>query len=531
MTDSADPPIEQPDAEPVPPAVEPRPVPGGLAGAAAAAAALGVGELAAGVLAAGSSLVVAVGDLVVDFAPPSVEDTGISLFGTNDKLALVIGILVLSLLFGSLLGRLAVRRFAVAAGGFGLFGLVGLWAALRSPVMDDGAGIGVAVAAVAGGIGALWVLLRSVAPHQPVPADGRRASRRAFLAAAGGTAAFAVLAAAGGRWLLDRSRRVLASGRDDVVLPVPGEPVAAPGPAASFDVQGLTPIVVPNDEFYRIDTALVVPRVDIQDWQLSITGMVDRPYTLNFTELSNLPMEEHYVTLSCVSNRVGGDLVGNARWLGVPLAAILDRAGVDPAASQIVGRSVDDFTVGFPTAAGLDGRTALVAIGMNGEPLPFEHGFPARLVVEGLYGYVSATKWLSEIHLTTLDAFDAYWVPRGWAKQAPIKTQSRIDVPDRGSVAPGRQAVAGVAWAPGRGISRVEVRVDGGDWHEAEVSAPLSDAAWVQWLWEWDAEPGDHVLEVRATDGDGVTQTDDVAPPRPDGATGYHSVRVTAEAT
>ncbi len=507
----------------------------GWAGVVAAAVALGVGELAAGLLGAGASLVVAVGDLVIDFAPPAVEDAGISIFGTNDKPALVVGIVVLALLFGYLLGRAAARRFAVAAAGLAAFGAVGAGAALRSPTMDDAAGVVVAAIAAAAGIGALALLLRLGA--RPVadgpiddPTDHKEgASRRGFLLASGAAVGVAALAAAGGRYLLDRSRRVLATGRADVVLPVPGEPVAAPGPAASFEVEGLTPIVVPNDEFYRIDTALVVPRVDPQDWQLEITGMVDRPFTINFRELTNMPMEEHYVTLTCVSNRVGGDLVGNARWLGVPLADLLDRAGVDPAASQIVGRSVDGFTVGFPTEVGLDGRIAMVAVGMNGEPLPFEHGFPARLVVEGLYGYVSATKWLSEIELTTLEDFDAYWVPRGWAKEAPIKTQSRIDVPGGRRVAAGRQPVAGVAWAPGRGIAAVEVRVDGGDWNAAEVSDPLGDAAWVQWLWEWDAAAGDHVLEVRATDGDGVTQTAETAAPRPDGATGHHTVRVKVE--
>jgi DMSO/TMAO reductase YedYZ molybdopterin-dependent catalytic subunit len=244
-------------------------------------------------------------------------------------------------------------------------------------------------------------------------------------------------------------------------------------------------------------------------------------------------MIERDVTLSCVSNRVGGGLVGNARWLGVPLTEILDRAGVQPEAEQIVGRSVDEFTVGFPVEAAFDGREALVAVGMNGEPLPFEHGFPARLVVAGLYGYVSATKWLSEIELTTWDGFDAYWVPRGWAKEAPIKTQSRIDTPNgEDTIAVGDQVVAGVAWAPTRGIERVEVQLgDGADWVEAELSEPLSDNAWVQWKVDWGvAEPGRYQLTCRATDGDGNTQTDEVRPPAPDGATGWHSRVVTVTA-
>jgi hypothetical protein len=260
--------------------------------------------------------------------------------------------------------------------------------------------------------------------------------------------------------------------------------------------------------------------------------MVDRPYTIDFADLLDMPMVERDITLSCVSNQVGGDLVGNARWLGVPLVEILDRALVQSGAEQVVGRSVDDFTVGFPLEAVYDGREALVAVGMNGEPLPFEHGFPARLVVAGLYGYVSATKWLSAIELTTWDGFDAYWVPRGWAKEGPIKTQSRIDTPAAStSIAPGRHVVAGVAWAPGRGISKVEVRVGDGDWMEAELSEPLSDNALVQWKLDWDVEAeGRYLITCRATDGLGEVQTDEIRPPAPDGASGWHTRRVVVDA-
>jgi DMSO/TMAO reductase YedYZ molybdopterin-dependent catalytic subunit len=297
-----------------------------------------------------------------------------------------------------------------------------------------------------------------------------------------------------------------------------------------LSVAGIAPVVTPNDAFYRIDTALSVPSVDLDTWSLKITGMVDRPYELTYDDLLDLPMVERYVTLSCVSNQVGGDLVGNAKWLGVPLTDVLDRAGVQQGADQIVGRSLDGFTIGFPTEVAFDGREALVAVGMNDEPLPFDHGFPARLVVAGLYGYVSATKWLADIELTTWDAFDAYWVPKGWAKEGPIKTQSRIDTPQANArLGAGTRPIAGVAWAPGRGISRVEVQVDEGGWQEATLSEPLSKESWRQWSLNWEAGSGTHTVQVRATDGNGDTQTTMPRPPRPDGATGYHTISVVVE--
>ena len=315
----------------------------------------------------------------------------------------------------------------------------------------------------------------------------------------------------------------------------PPPPTTQPPPARNragyYDstVTGISPIVTPNSDFYRIDTALVVPSVDVNSWELSVSGMVNNPYTMTFRELIDMGLVETPVTLSCVSNKVGGHLVDNAVWRGVPLADVLNRAGVKNGATQIVGRSVDNWNSGFPTEYAFDGRVALVAVAMNGEPLPREHGFPVRLVIAGLYGYVSATKWLEEIRLTTWEGFDSYWVPRGWAKRGPIKTQSRIDVPRRGaSVRAGRVAVAGIAWAPTRSIERVEVQIDDGPWVSAELSNNMSVNSWRQWVYAWDATPGKHRIRCRATDGTGSTQTSEERPPAPDGATGWHTIEVTA---
>jgi DMSO/TMAO reductase YedYZ molybdopterin-dependent catalytic subunit len=299
---------------------------------------------------------------------------------------------------------------------------------------------------------------------------------------------------------------------------------------ADLDIDGVAPFVTPNGDFYRIDTALFVPQVRTEGWTLRVHGMVDRELELTFDDLLGRELVEADVTLACVSNEVGGDLIGNARWLGARLDELLREAGVQRGATQLVPRSRDGFAAGFPTEVALDGREALVAVGMNGEPLPLRHGFPARLVVPGLYGYVSATKWLTEIELTTWDAFDSYWVRRGWAKEAPIKTQSRIDTPRSGaSLRPGRVAVAGVAWAQGRGIEAVEVQVDDGPWRPARLAAAVGDDTWRQWVYEWDAEAGDHVLAVRATDGTGETQPEERVAPIPDGATGWHTIEVSVD--
>ena len=502
-----------------------------LSGAAAAALALGVSELAAGIFSSLPSLIEGVGNWVIDIVPEPVKHWAISVFNTNDKLALLIGMTLVVILLGALVGAVARDHFGVAMAAFIGFGVLGALAASRDQAVSLGtAMISGGLAALTGLVSLQW-LLGIAAPVAET--DGTEAStdpsRRSFILGVGAIMGLAALSAGVGRVLLERGKLVVA-GRAEVVLPTPVEAVAPVPAGAEFTgISGLSPVITPNASFYRIDAAFSVPRVELPEWALTIKGMVDRPYTIDYADILEMPLVERYVTLSCVSNKVGGDLVGNAKWLGVPLTEILDRAVVQADAEQIVGRSVDDFTVGFPVEVAYDGRDALLAVGMNDEPLPFEHGFPARLVVAGLYGYVSATKWISEIELTRWDDFDAYWVPRGWAKEAPVKTQSRIDTPPSGAQIPqGPRQVAGVAWAPNRGIARVEVQLgEDAPWLDAELSEPLSDNSWRQWSIEWDAPVGSHRIRVRATDGDGQVQTEAIVPPAPNGATGWHTIETT----
>jgi len=313
------------------------------------------------------------------------------------------------------------------------------------------------------------------------------------------------------------------------MVPRPMTPAPPVPSGATLDVAGLTPYLTPNKDFYRVDTALRVPDVPVAGWRLRIHGLVGRELDLDFGDLLSRRLVERRITLTCVSNPVGGEYVGNATWIGVPMADLLEEAGVRGDADAVKSTSDDGFTAGTPLPVLADrSRGALVAVAMNGEPLPLEHGFPVRMVTPGLYGYVSATKWLVDLEVSRFRDFDAYWTPRGYAEQAPIKTSSRIDVPRSfARVDAGRTPVAGVAWSQGRGIDRVEVRVDEGPWSAAELATEDNEDTWRQWVWQWDAEPGTHRLEVRATDRTGATQTSDRAPIAPDGSTGWHSVTVT----
>lgn len=357
--------------------------------------------------------------------------------------------------------------------------------------------------------------------------DGRTFDRRRFLlASAAGIASAFVGAGAGG--VLARRFRADAS-RAAVRIPGPASP-AGPSMGAELPVPGLGPFFTPNERFYRVDTALLVPALMAEDWRLRVHGMVEREITLDYERLLSRPLIERDITLTCVSNPVGGRYAGNARWIGASLRELLLEAGPHPRADQIVSRSVDGFTLGTPTAVAMDGRDALLAVAMNGEPLPLEHGFPVRMVVPGLYGYVSATKWVVDIELTTFDAFDPYWVRRGWAERAPIETTSRIDTPTPFMrLRAGEIPVAGVAWAQHTGIDRVEVSIDGASWATAQLAAEDTIDTWRQWVYRWDATPGDHRLRVRAADRTGVTQTAERSEPFPDGATGHHEIAVHVE--
>lgn len=496
---------------------------GGVAGLVGAGLAIGFGELWAGLFRGVPSPLASVGGVIVDRSPAWLEDLAIGLFGTADKAALAIGTLIVVLVVGWFTGVKAMERMWLAPVVFGSFALVGLLAAVGEPFSEP---IQIAVASAASallGLGAWYGLSQWAVDPTDGLADDSARRRFIGLAVAGGVGA--VAAGVVGRRLLTN----LPTVETDAGLAEAGARIPAPGPENNLDVPGISPIVTPNDEFYRIDTALVVPRIDPGSWSLKVHGMVDRELEFTYDDLLAMETFDQYVTLACVSNQVGGDLVGNAAWTGIRLADVLERAGVHDGAGQLVGRSVDDFTVGFPPELAVDDREAMIALAMNGEALPLQHGFPARLVVPGLYGYVSATKWLTEIEITTWEGFDAYWIPRGWAKEGPIKTQSRIDVPHSGDAFTVGDPVriAGVAWAPYRGIEKVEVTVGNDDeWVEAEIADPLDSRAWVQWVAQVTLDEGFQNVRVRATDGTGTTQPSTPTSPRPDGAQGYHVIRI-----
>lgn len=518
-----------------------------LAGVLGGAVALAAGELIAGLLAPTPSLVTGVANRVIEESPQWLTDLGKSLFGTSQKTALVVGTVLLAAVFAAILGVASKKHPAIGVAGITAFGFLGMVSIGADPQGSVGAGAIIAIGGVFAGITVLTSLLNVDQNRASVDAGGAAQTiieasaptrmRRTFLRLAGGAGLAALIGTVGGRALRNRSSAeearaavdLTAAAADDTAVANNVQSVAASEVAST---PGITPIVVPNNEFYRIDTALIVPQINPDNWLLTIDGMVDTPLTFTFEELVAQADLVAPVTLSCVSNEVGGDLVGNAIWQGVPLTALLDQAGVQAGATQIASRSVDGWSCGFPTDLAYDGRTAMVAIAMNDEALPLEHGFPARLVVSGVYGYVSATKWLDRITLTTLEDFNGYWITRGWAKDGPVKTQTRIDTPRRGEqVDEGvERSIAGVAWAPNIGIRTVEVQIDEGPWMEADLGESLGVDAWRQWRLRWTPESGDHRIRVRATDETGVTQTEvrTGGPRGPDGASGWHTLNVRA---
>ncbi|MEU6054656.1 molybdopterin-dependent oxidoreductase [Streptomyces xanthochromogenes] len=529
-----------------------------LSGLLAGFAALAVAELVSAAVRPESGPVIAVGGASIDRTPPAVKDWAIRHFGTNDKLVLQLGILAVLALLALVLGVLALRLRRTGAAGVLLFGVVGALAATGRPDSTSLADALPSVAGAVAGAGLLYFLIGRLtlrggtstgpgvngvegSPGEEGPAaevaDGSLGwDRRGFVIAAGAAAAASSGAGLLGRSLNDSRGQGAVASRAKVTLPRPASPARPIPSGAILHTAGISPFVTPNADFYRVDTALVIPKVDATSWRMKIHGKgVGRPLTLTFQDLLERRLIERDITLTCVSNEVGGPYVGNARWIGVPLADLLKEAGVRPPsrggpADQLVARSVDGMTIGSPVEDIMDGRDAMLALGMNGEPLPFVHGFPVRMVVPGLYGYVSACKWLQDLELTTFDAYDSYWVKRSWARKAPIKTESRIDTPKPfARPKPGTVMIAGAAWAQHRGIERVEVRVDDGAWTPADLAAEDTADTWRQWSLPWKATSGAHTLTVRATDRTGRVQTEQRTQTIPDGASGWHSVVITVD--
>ncbi|SFR59218.1 DMSO/TMAO reductase YedYZ, molybdopterin-dependent catalytic subunit [Microbacterium azadirachtae] len=497
-----------------------------VAGVVSGAVFVAAAEITAFLVARDASPLLAAGSFVIDIVPQWAKELAIELFGANDKLFLLLTLGVGVLLLAAVAGLLERRRRWAGVAVFALAGVAGLLATVTRAGASGASALPPLVGAIAG---CTFLTLSIRALHRwRVPAAGVEAGpdRRRFLALTAVGAAAAVLAGVGAR-LGTAATTSIAAARKALRLPEPLSRVTVPA-GAELDIPGLSPLFTPNADFYRVDTALSVPAIAPADWRLTVDGMVGRKVELSFDELLRMGLREYAVTLTCVSNQVGGDLVGTARWLGVPVREILSRALPAKGADMVLSRSIDGFTASTPLDALTDPhRDAILAVAMNGEPLPPEHGFPVRMVVPGLYGYVSATKWLTRLTVTTFEKDQAYWTPRGYSAQAPIKLSSRIDTPriDK-EIPPGAARIAGVAWAQTVGIARVEVQIDQGPWQTATLSAPVSDDTWVQWFLDWNATSGSHTLVVRATDRQGRMQEQARTPIAPDGSTGWQSTVV-----
>ncbi|MEJ8279876.1 molybdopterin-dependent oxidoreductase [Pseudonocardia spirodelae] len=492
-----------------------------LTGILGVGSALAAGDLVAGLVAPASSPFLVVGDRFVRLTPEWLKQAAIAAFGTGDKLALLTGMAVVLAVLAVLAGLAGRRRPGPGIAVVVATGAVALVTTTLAPTFRAVDLLAPLAALLVGT--AVYAAVRAAAAGAARPArHGAGVSRRRALALAGGVAAGSLLAGAAGRLLAAAP----ATSGAAVALP-PAPPAPSLPPDASLP--GTPAWLTPSADFYRIDTALQVPRVDPAAWTLRLHGMVERELTLTLADLRSRRVVEAPVTMVCVSNPVGGTLVSNARFTGVRLADLLAEAGVRPGAEQLLSTSVDGFTTGTPVRVVTDGREALLAFGMNGAALPVEHGFPVRMVVPGLYGYVSGCKWITDIEVTTWAGATPYWAERGWAREGPVKTQSRIDTPAAGATVPsGRVAVAGTSWAPHVGITRVEVAVDGGAWVPARLGAEVGVDSWRMWRTEIELGPGEHTLSVRATDRTGTVQTGREQVSIPDGATGRHTVPVTA---
>ncbi|GAB3887479.1 molybdopterin-dependent oxidoreductase [Terrabacter terrigena] len=512
-----------------------------LCGVLAAVAGIAAGHLLAAFLSPAASPVLAIGSTVIDLTPTPVKEWAIATFGTADKVVLQGSVLVGTLVLAAVAGLLARRRTPFAVGLIVLLtGLAGAAALLRPAASPRDALP--SVTAMVCGVVVLVLLGRLAARAEGTPAEGTpgpraagmrpraddtsrtspRPARRRFLGGAAGVAVLSVLAAAGGQL------RAGAQKAKQIVLPKPKDPARPLPQGLESTVKGISPLRTPTEKFYRVDTNLVVPQVDVDGWTLQVDGMVERPFTLTFAELSALPLIERDITMTCVSNEVGGGYIGAARWLGIRLTDLLDRAGVKGSPDQLLSTAVDGFTISTPLSVVRDGRDAMVAIGMNGAQLSDTHGFPARLITPGLYGFVGATKWLTKLTLTTYAADQAYWTKRQWATDAPIRTSARIDTPAPLSTIPaGQVAIGGVAWAQHRGVGKVEVKVDDGPWQATKLGPDVGIDYWRQWFLPWDAQPGLHRLSVRATDLQGRVQDARRATPFPSGSSGIQEVVVT----
>lgn len=503
---------------------------GALSGFLAAALGLALGTLLAKLLTGVPTPINTVGNRAIDFAPPFLKDFAVEQFGTNDKPVLIGGVVATLVIVSLVVGAIGVTRPKIAQYAMVVLGVVAFAAALFDRTASANIVLTVLPTVLTGVVAyvAITFLLRRMGTLTGETGSTGGFERRAFLIGALGIAA---VAAIGGGLTRVFGGAAARESRAAVNLPAATTAADAIPAGAQVDLKGISPYITPNKDFYRIDTALSVPDVPTDGYVLRIHGMVDRELNLSYQDLLDMDLEEHRVTLTCVSNEVGGPYVGNATWLGVPVRTLLEMAGVQDGADAILSTSADGWDTGTPLEAVTDDRSSLIAVGMNGEPLPLIHGFPVRMVVPGLYGYVSATKWLVDIEVSRFQDFTAYWTSRDYTAEAPIKFSSRIDVPASfEALSAGSARMGGVAWAQTVGIEKVELKIDDGEWNEADLGASDTDETWRQWSWTWDeATEGRHTVTVRSTNKNGETQTSDRAAIRPNGTTGWHSVQFRVE--